>query len=94
MTSVGYVLEETGLSSKNGQIWPLDYSFRYQAKNSSTLTEECFLFLTKDCPSIKISEIEHSDYKWLPIEEVNLESYQFESNYKAFQVSLKKLGEL
>ena len=88
------VLEETGLSNDLGEIYPLNYSFHYEDKNSAILTEDCFLFITNNCPQVTISALEHSNYKWVALDELGPKAYGHESNYDVFKRSLLKLGEL
>ncbi len=62
-------LEETGISKKNGTLFPLGYSFEYHGRWGRA-KEEVFVMKLNSRPStIKIDPHEHVDHQWMSMDQ-------------------------
>lgn len=61
--------EETGISPKKGEWVSLDYSFEYHGRWGEARETVYAVFLKQKNPQIEIDSSEHTDYKWVDINE-------------------------
>lgn len=78
------VFEETGLE---GELQQIDLSFTFHDRWDRDITEAVYSLKTSN-DQVTLSE-EHTNYKWVPINEITNESYQYPSNFEAFKKALK-----
>jgi dATP pyrophosphohydrolase len=75
--------EETGIETDG--LVDLDFNFEFMDRFQKQVKEQVYLCLLKKTPGeIKISPEEHTDYKWVKVNELSKEDFKFESNYHAF----------
>ncbi len=83
------LLEETGLS---GELEELDVQFKFKDRWERNVLEKVFVAKVNGEQQVKISDEEHQDYKWIPLDQVTEENFGYKSNFKSFLESLKKLS--
>lgn len=81
------LLEETGLS---GKLTKLSLCYNFHDRWQRDVQEKTFMALVTSS-RVRLCEIEHQAYKWLPIEEVRPDHFGHESNYQTFMEACKCL---
>lgn len=65
--------EETGISSKEGEWVDLDYSFEFQGRWGHAVEKAYAFFLKKKTTEIEIDSSEHTDFKWVKMDQTEKE---------------------
>ena len=82
-------IEETNLPiDKIVDIIDLNLRFDFIDLRERNVREECFLIILDGKWEIKLDSHEHSNFKWVPLNEIKNDSVKFESNYEALQKSI------
>lgn len=83
--------EETGIEASS--LIDLDLGFKFKDRWEKDVLEQVYLCPLEETPKeIKISELEHQDYKWISIDKVKNEHFKYPSNYEAFCVAINKIN--
>lgn len=82
------LLEETQLA---GELTELNIQFEFKDRWERSVLEKVFLAKIIGEPPVQISDEEHQDYQWIPLDQVSRDNFGYESNYTSFLESLKKL---
>lgn len=82
------IKEETGFASSQYRLEELTLSFSFKSRWGDLVEEHCFVAILDDMHLPQLSE-EHQDFCWKKIEEIKREDFQYETNYQAFQASIK-----
>ncbi len=82
-------LEETGISAAPIQEEDLSLDFTFEDQWKRDVYEKTYMYLLDHRYPIKIEPHEHSDYRWINVQEVKPDAYKFPSNYKTFCKALK-----
>ena len=86
------VEEEIGIKLASEQLRTLDYAFEYDnTKRRHHYKEHCFFTIIDHSKEIKISNLEHQAFKWLPATDITNTSYRFETNYEAYKKALLQM---
>lgn len=86
--------EETGVESRPEKLIKLDLVFNFKDRWGKQAVEKCFVFILNGRFDIIIDPDEHSDFRWIPLDQVQSEDYQYPSNYEAFQLAKNKVLDL
>ncbi len=79
-------LEETGLSPKEGEWLPLDFSFEYHGRWGRAVETVYAFILKKKKIDIELDSSEHTDFKWVKIKKA-----EQELDFKPQKEALEKL---
>ncbi len=79
------LFEETGIHSHVSQI---DYQIEFFDRWKRNVVEKCY-FAFSDSPDILISPDEHTEYKWVEVQQMTSDEFHFETNHEAFTRALK-----
>ena len=86
------IKEEIGITVNVEKLIDLNFKFKYQNHQRNHDYEEfCFACEIESANEIQISAVEHSDFKWIDINQVSKDNYRFESNFKAFELAKKRM---
>ena len=85
------LIEETQLQNIQ-TIKPLPLTFRfYDERRKAHYQEQCFLALAAILSDPQLDPKEHQDFKWVPIREINVHDYHYDSNFKAYAEAVDSL---
>ncbi|OUR98753.1 hypothetical protein A9Q84_04900 [Halobacteriovorax marinus] len=73
--------EETGLP---GEIHELDLNFEFTDRWHKHVLEKVYVALVPKSESIILCAQEHQDFKWLKINDINIDNFGYESNWLSF----------
>ncbi|EQC44816.1 NUDIX pyrophosphatase [Bacteriovorax sp. Seq25_V] len=82
------LFEETGIKSN---VTLLDYQIEFFDRWKRNVLEKCY-FAISNTDKIQISVEEHTDYEWVPVNEITPTNFKFETNYEAFKRAMKCLS--
>ncbi len=82
------VQEETQLQINQEILKKIEVEYFFIDRKKRKVHEKVYTFIT-DQDQIRISEEEHTEYRWQAIDDINEQSYLYYTNYDAFSKALK-----
>ena len=79
--------EETGIQSSS--LKDLNVSFEFTDRHGHLVVEHCFLCFLDHTPKITLSS-EHEEYRWWPLDKIQISHYTHASNFNVFRMAIKQ----
>ncbi len=79
-------IEETQIKTFDS-LQELPYQMEFEDRFQRQVTEKSFLICVSQKYQIQIDPLEHQNYRWEKIEQVNAAHFKYKSNYECFKVA-------